>query len=221
MTQTTFQRPQNALSNSPSGICYTGLGCFPLGHHTTPSKINDLIQFLQSLRTRKMLQLIPPAKIDDIKAHLVPLQAAQCFWAHHARDAPQRHAVHELLEMLDKKSIELQIYIFPDSARLTSAAPVIWGLYEFDNHTHTTYIYISAKQPDLAAEYVLADQAERLTEDWELPERLQEDIEMLRRDELQALGERLNNEKGLEAPILLAKLAGLCEELLEKEKEPI
>ena len=109
-----------------------------------------------------------------------------------------------------------------------------------DIRTHTTYLYISAKQHDLAstvlhtfmssrrisrlqcflAEYMLADQAERLTEDWELPERLQEDVEILGKDELQELRKQLADENGLEAPIFLPKLAGLCEELLEKEKEP-
>lgn len=70
-------------------------------------------------------------------------------------------------------------------------------------------------------DYRLADQAERLSEEWELPQRLQKDVEMLGREQLQELCERLVNEGKLEAPILLAKLAGLCEKVLEKGKEPV
>lgn len=233
-------RPRNALSNSPSGDSYTGLGCFPLGHHTTPTETADLIKALRALREHKLLQRIPPSAYDAVKAHLAPLKQAQVFWAHHARDAPVAHAVHELLDLLDGKSDALNIYIFPDSTLLRAAAPVVWGLSERETHAGTTrtHLYISGKQEDLAgavmhvflssrgisrlqcflAEYVLADQAERLTEDWELPGRVQGDFAVLTREEVGVLRGRLDEEGKIEAPVLLAKLAGVCEEVLGEEK---
>ncbi|KAL5413266.1 hypothetical protein PMIN03_003863 [Paraphaeosphaeria minitans] len=238
-------RPRNAISHSPSGDSYTGLGCFPLGHHTTPAETAALTQTARSLRESKALHQVSPATYDAITAQLAPLREAQSFWARHARDAHVAHAVRELLELLDAKSPALAVYVLPESPRLGSVAPVVWGLAEVDIDVDVaggkTYLYISGGQADLAgvvlhtflssrrvsrlqcflAEYVLADQAGRLTADWALPARLQEELACLGREELRVLGGRLDGEGRLEAPVLLAKLAGLCEELVEKGEEPV
>lgn len=233
--------PPNALSNSLSGDCYTGLGCFPIGHNNSLTETNELVSKLHTLRTSKMLHRVSTLNYDNLKANLAPLQQAQTFWAHHKRDEPQAHAVHELLGLLEKRSSSLQIYTFPDSSLLSASAPTIWGLSEISIQDGITYLYISAKSPDFAsavlhtflssrkisrmqcflAEYVLADQEERLEGEWELPVRLQADVELLTMEELKELAGRLDSEGRLEAPVLLAKLAGLCEELIEKTKEPV
>ncbi|KAF2250194.1 hypothetical protein BU26DRAFT_564071 [Trematosphaeria pertusa] len=237
---TTHLHAQNPLSHSPSGDSYTGLGCFPLGRHTTSAETSDLVQTLRRLRERRMLQPISPSLFSDIKAQLAPLRAARGFWSR-ARDAQQAAAVGELLEGLESGARELTIYAFPDSTRLSSTAGQVWGLFERDGHTGRTVLYVSGKQRDVAgtvlhtflssrrcvrlqcflAEYVLADQAGTLTEEWELPERLQWDVDMLGREELKELLERLETETTLEAPILVAKLRGYCEEQVEKRKEPV
>ncbi|KAF2680737.1 hypothetical protein K458DRAFT_392411 [Lentithecium fluviatile CBS 122367] len=111
------------------------------------------------------------------------------------------------------------------------------GAPRLDPRTRTTYLYISAKSTDLAgtvlhtflssrrcsrtqcflAEYVLADQARRLSEEWELPERLQIDIDVLDPNKLKQLLERLEMEGSLDAPVLFAKLRGYCEDVLERK----
>jgi hypothetical protein len=133
----------------------------------------------------------------------------------------------------------LNIYTYPDSALLDSSTPPIWGAFEhqLDDFARNTNLYISGQQKDLAgailhtflssrrcarlqcflAEYVLADTAGRLTEDWELPQRFQEDVLILTDDELKSFVSRLEQESTLGAPILMAKLRSLCESRLVKE----
>lgn len=133
---------------------------------------------------------------------------------------------------------ESMITTVSDDATSTPTPP-IWGLFErvTTPPNAKTIIYLSATTPpsDLPgallhtflssrglsrlqcflAEYVLADAAGQLTGTWGLPARLQRDVERLRREELRVLRERLDGEGRIEAPVLLAKLAGLCEELEE------
>lgn len=56
------------------------------------------------------------------------------------------------------------------------------------------------------AEYVLADEGETLTEEWGLPKRFQEGMDLLSQEVKMAYLGRLECESSLGAPILLAKL---------------
>lgn len=147
----------------------------------------------------------------------------------------------ELLSLLDTDSPQLRIYPFPDSARLTAGKVTFWGLSELCLEERVTYLYISSQAGDFAAtvlhtflssrrifrlqcflaEYVLADQVGGLSADWELPGRVQGDVEGLGGREVGALRERLDKEGRIEAPVLLAKLAGLCEEVGKRGREPV
>lgn len=114
---------RNALSNSPSGESYIGLGCFPLGRHITHTDVSELVSTLHNLRSHKMLHPISTTSFQELEGHLVSLRAAQGIWPYQVRDSPQSHAIQESLDDVDIKSERLQVYTFPDSTRLSSTAP--------------------------------------------------------------------------------------------------
>jgi hypothetical protein len=116
-----------------------------------------------------------------------------------------------------------------------------WGLFEFDDQSRKTVLYISNKTSDLSgtilhtfmtsrwcprlqcflAEYVLADHAKRLTGRWRLPARFQQDIDQLSMTQRKEFLERLENESKLAAPILLEKLRAYCEETTKADNEGV
>jgi hypothetical protein len=147
---------------------------------------------------------------------------------HDAEEPPSASSTHNL-----------EIWHFPASKRLTSAQRQIWGLHEIDMAARTTHLYVSSvavrflpyivlhtflssrqcnRTQCFLAEYVLADQANGLTDDWELPHRFQNDIDLLSLEELEAFMKRLYGQPNLESPVLQAKLAGYCEDRIERTK---
>ncbi|KAF2733360.1 hypothetical protein EJ04DRAFT_513243 [Polyplosphaeria fusca] len=248
----------NPISRSVAGDSETGLGCFPLGTDVARSDYYDVLSTLRALRRRKMLSPLSREAWDEVREALAPLEEAQAFWARHRRDTWQALALHELLTILfeelgDEREIQgrrsstasahnLEIWLFADSKRLTSAQVQVWGLFELDTDEQTTHLYISSRTavyiPHITlhtffssrqcnrtqcflAEYILADQTGCLTDEWELPQRLQNDIDTLEMEDVRAFLGRLDTESNLEAPILQAKLAGYCEDRIKRLMHPL
>lgn len=142
----------------------------------------------------------------------------------------------------------IQIYTFPSSFLLSTSAPPIWGLHAFslpsaaNPTTAATILYLSLETSSLSstllhtflsprqcsraqcflAEYVLADQTNALMDEWELPQRLRDDIRGLTLEELRGWVERLEGEGGvLEAPVLIAKLREFAAEEVERRRPVI
>lgn len=157
-------------------------------------------------------------------------------------------------EGVGKEGVELrglEIYTFPSAFLLSTSAPQIWGLHAFSlpsaKHptTASTILYLSLETASLSstllhtflssrqcsraqcflAEYVLADQSNALMDEWELPQRLRDDIQGLSLEELREWVERLGSDCGrggvLEAPVLIAKLREFSVEEVERRRPVI
>lgn len=242
MSTSLGQVPVNPLSDSATGQSYTGLACFPLGHHLTYDDVSEIVHTLHHLRKSKIIQPMRDDSLEIIQSHLRRLQTAKSFWSHR-RDAHQAKTIEELLRQLppdgEPDFDSLEIYQFPDSERPTIARVRVWGVYEFDAHTKKTILYISGKANNTAstvlhtfmtsrmcprlqcflAEYVSADQAGRLGGQWGLPARLQQDLDQLSGVERDQFVSRFEKESKLGAPILLEQLRAYCEELSEIGRE--
>jgi hypothetical protein len=121
--------PRDALVNSAADESYTELGYFPIGQHITYSDVSDLVETLHRSRQRKMLPTLPPTSVNEVKAQLVKA------WLRPIQEIPRKYAVRELFHDLELMSDRSTIYVFPDYARLSYAAPRVWDLFGCDSST--------------------------------------------------------------------------------------
>ena len=223
----------NPFSFSSRSRDYTGLGCFPIGLDCSSEDFEEQVQTQRRLRDLNLLKPVEQEELRRMGEQLAALVKAQSSWA---LSAYESLAVKELLCALTAKNDDndnrlLRVYTGLDSGFRTSSAAQFWGLHDIDPRSGFTDLFISGKARDLPgtilhtfmssrncararcfmAEIALAEQTGSLTETWELPPRLLQDLEMLTPTESILLMQRLECSNYEECPALLAKVRSRCE----------
>jgi hypothetical protein len=232
--------PINLPQFSSHGLNVTELGCFQLGLHCSSDEYADLVLQQSRLKDLDLLECLQPEELRKFGERLHDLYGAQSFWA----STPEEpRAVKELSTLLaTAKGDEddgIRVYVGLDSGFRTTGTTrfcQFWGLYDYDTSTGVINIYISDKTKDrvgsilhtfmssrecsraqcFMAEIALAEKDDSLVGDWELPARLQRDIELLTPAETILFMQRLALPEVQEFPVLAARIRACCEyQLLE------
>jgi hypothetical protein len=222
----------NPFSFSPRGYDYTGLGCFPIGLDCSSEDFEDQVETQRRLRDLKLLKPVEQKELRRIGEQLFALDESHSSWA---RTVHESQAVKELLCALTADNDDdhglLRVYMGLDSGFRTGSDAQFWGLYDVDPTSGFTDLFISGKARDLPgtilhtfmssrnctraqcfmAENSLSKQTGSLTETWELPPRLLQDLEVLTPTESILFIQHLERSNCEECPILSAKVRSRCE----------
>ncbi|KAF7587108.1 hypothetical protein BBP40_007714 [Aspergillus hancockii] len=218
----------NPFSVSPAGNDYTGLGCFQLGLDCTPKDIADLVEAQHHVRDLGLLERVKADELHGIASQLRALQRAH-------ETSCAYDAVKELLAILGAcngcDADPLKVYVGLHSGFRTRLETQVWGMYEADSTPGILNIYLSAKAQDrtstlfhtfmssrgysrfecLTAELALSMHTGNMSESWELPSRIVNDIEQLTPAETMLFLRRLALSQCTECSALSKKIRACCE----------
>ncbi|KAF2216717.1 glycosyltransferase family 4 protein [Cercospora zeae-maydis SCOH1-5] len=236
--QTTLK--SDALSFSPEGEDYTGLGCFQTGLPASQGVFDMLRDGQRKLRDLNMLDRLGAEALQEIGARLRPLlELSEQF-----KDFDgMAEAVGELLNLLavsdGQDTDRLRIYMGIHSGFHRDTSEQFWGLYDNGmvalaerRGSHPGYLdlFISLRTGDralailhtwlsmkrfsrtqcLKAEWLLCAHSQQLEERWELPKRMVDDVVGLTSPELILLMQRLTHSNDPGATGLGARMIKLC-----------
>jgi glycosyltransferase involved in cell wall biosynthesis len=184
----------NALSVSPFGIDYTGLGCFPLGCDVTEGTFQDVVKSQKQLSQLGLLHPVPFEKLQDACTLL------KYFEEKHFSDTRQQEtaiiaAIKELCDLLSKEQLSVNLGL--DSGFRRSIENRFWAVCTTE--ADLTEIYVSKNAPGLVGtmlhaflsykgfsrgscleiEVAFSEWSQNIGEDSGLPRRLELDIEKL------------------------------------------
>ncbi|PIA89522.1 hypothetical protein CB0940_07528 [Cercospora beticola] len=235
-----YNLKNDALSFSPEGEDYTGLGCFQTGLPASQEVFDMLRDGQRKLRDLNMLDRLGAEALQEIGTKLRPLlELSEQF-----KDFDgMADAVEELLNLLavsdGQDTDRLRIYMGIHSGFHRNTSEQFWGLYDngmFSNTerrgSHPGYLdlFISLRASDralailhtwlsikrfsrtqcLKAEWLLYERGRLLDERWELPKRMVDDIVGLTSQELILLLQRLTLSSDAASAGLCARMAKLC-----------
>ncbi|KAL3492287.1 hypothetical protein BJX62DRAFT_250706 [Aspergillus germanicus] len=222
----------NPFSISPSGVDYTGLGCFQLGLDCSKSDINELLEAQIGLRELNLLERIQQGELDKVAAELRALLEAKPG-IHQL--SPIFSSIQEVIDLLtpsDAKSEDkLRVWVGLHSGFRTRNETQVWGICRTDSVTAITDIFLSSKTIDragtilhtflssrgfdrfqcLLAETLLADANKRSCPKWGVSPRLVRDIEELTPAEMLRWLRRLDQSMCAESSVLAAQVRAVCE----------
>jgi len=203
----------NPLSRSPDGIDYTNLGCFQLGLDFNAEHFDELLQAQRHLKDLELLNHLTSEDLQSIRAQIQVLQDGRGSRAlSHAVSA----GVDDLLTLLkfneSENAPQLNVYIGLHSGFQAGADVQVWGLYDHDAVFGGIDLYLSGFAVDrastvlhtylssqgctraecLMAEFALAELSGKLSEAWQLPERIVSDVQKLSPSEAILLRQRLS-----------------------------
>jgi hypothetical protein len=198
-------RPVDPLSTSSQGLDYTGLGCFPIGMQASKPEFDGLVQLQSRLLSLNLLQRVESKVLEDIARDLnVLLQSldgdtvsTQDWW-------PSQNEISLIRDLAislsgSKQSSEtLEVYLgLQTGFRASDGDSQFWSLYDGDQHL--TRLFISRDVKDLEAtvlhsylssrhcsrivcfeaELALAFSRGHISEQFPLPKRMLQDLELL------------------------------------------
>ncbi|KAJ0418830.1 hypothetical protein BJY00DRAFT_324634 [Aspergillus carlsbadensis] len=230
-----FPRPfahLNPFSISPSGVDYTGLGCFQLGLQCSPTEVKELLEAHVGLRDLDLLERVQQDELDKIALELRALLKVEA-----TKTTPSTiySTIRELINLLSprgpKANDELRVWVGLHSGFRTRNEAQVWGMYGVDSTRGTTDIYLSNKVTDrtgtilhtflsshgftrfecLLAETMLAESNNRCCPKWGLAPRLVQDIEQLTPAETLRWMRHLDQATCYESSGLVAKMLAVCE----------
>ncbi|KAK4984016.1 hypothetical protein LTR50_006855 [Elasticomyces elasticus] len=231
-------RPDDAqdcpFSVSPSGLDYTGLGCFQLGLDCSAKDFADLLDGQRRLRDLDLLERLKPDELGRMRDKLLLLYDARNALACTPKE---EQALAELLERLaDCKGDDadrVKVYVGLHSGFHSRLDMQFWGLYDVNfSAAGCTDIFLSGKTADrvgamlhtflsskqvprarcLMAEMALASVGGAVIADpWGLPLRLVQDIEQLAPAESMLFLRRLAGSECGECAQLAAQMRKCCE----------
>ncbi|OOF93578.1 glycosyltransferase family 4 protein [Aspergillus carbonarius ITEM 5010] len=195
------ESPQtDILSTSPDGTSYTGLGCFQIGLHCTSKDIADLLESQRQVRDLDLLQRIQADELRQITEPLRVLLKAQSSYPHISLEL---QSVRDLVDLLTvcrgDENDRLRIYVGLHSGFRTRLGGQIWGLHDLEPGMGVLNIYLSGKTQDrtgtilhtylanrgftrsqcFLTEMALAAENQTLSQAWDLPQRMVDDVEQL------------------------------------------
>ena len=231
-------RRMNPILFSAAGQDYTGMGCFQIGLDCTARDFEELVDGQRRLRELNLLQRMKAEELRPVRNSLRNLLEAPRSWTN---EPAVLKAVRELSELVeaskDEENDRLRIHVGLHSGLRTSMNNQFMGVYEMDLGSGIVDIYLSAKAQDFAgailhtflssqgltraqcylAEIALSEQNGRLSEEWNLPPRLVNDIEGVTPAELILFLQRLVRSHGEDCRILSTRLRACCEyQLMER-----
>ncbi|OCL10264.1 glycosyltransferase family 4 protein [Glonium stellatum] len=230
--------PFNPLSRSPSGNVHDFLGCFPIGLDVTREDFDLVVKAQQRLRRLNLLSQVPSTQLHEIGTSLSQLGDIENAFPDISLS--MRQAIRDLAKHLANTSAEANgqndvlVYVGLDSGFHTPAGAQFWAVHEFEPRTGTIIFYVSKLAHDLPsillhtylssrtfqryqcflAEYTFAQLQNRPVFLDRLPQRLQEDLNLLSpTDLLLSLQHFRFSQWGENCP-LLRSIRHECEELL-------
>ncbi|KAL3443104.1 hypothetical protein BJX65DRAFT_312121 [Aspergillus insuetus] len=220
----------NPFSVSSDGHDLSGLGCFQLGLECTRKEIEDLLQAQRHVRE---LNLLDPFKKTELRRIASELRAFQ------ATDAEAAKAARELYDLLisceGSDTDPIRVYSGLHSGFRTRMETQVWGMYQQNHGIGSLDIYLSGKTEKdrtgsilhtfmssrgysryqcFMAEIALAKVNGTLSEKWQLPPRIVNDIEQLTPTEAMLWMRRLSLTLHQECADLTAKVRACCEHFL-------
>ncbi|KAI5367114.1 hypothetical protein Slin14017_G021500 [Septoria linicola] len=230
----------DALSHSPEGVDYTGLGCFQIGLPATEASFSVLQEGQKKLRDLNMLDRLDSGALQEIGSRLRPLMQLSDHFKDFNGMSP---AIEELLDLLavsdGQDTDRLRIYLGIHSGFHRGTGEQYWGLYDSGllsraerRGSHPGYLdlFISLRSSDraltilhtwlsmkrftrtqcLKAEWILCQHGGELDATWELPKRVVDDIQGLTSQELLLLQQRLTLSQTADSAGLAVRMTKLC-----------
>jgi hypothetical protein len=232
------KRTENPLSCCFDGTLYGSLGCFPIGLNASKADFNHVIKSQRRLRSLKLLTRIPT---DQLHAAAQTL-SAYCNAESHTLDTVPtlREAIVNLADALMNTTDEtddpyqLQVYSGLDSGFHTPSGGQFWAVWEVDPRTTTISMYLSKSIQDITgallhthlsrlgfsryhcfvAEYGLSLLDSQPDRSSCLPQRFDQDLQLLSSTDLLLFLQHLQNSTWDKKCAMLVSLRNQCEELL-------
>ncbi|PYI09575.1 glycosyl transferase [Aspergillus sclerotiicarbonarius CBS 121057] len=195
------ESPQTDIfSTAPDGSSYTGLGCFQIGLDCTLKDVADLLESQRQVRDLDLLQRI---QADELRQITEPLRALLKAQSSYPYLFSELQSIRDLVDLLTvcrgDENDRLRIYVGLHSGFRTRLGAQIWGLHNLDSSMGVLNIYLSGKTQDrtgtilhtylanrgfsrsqcFLAEMALAAENQTLSQTWDLPQRMVDDVEQL------------------------------------------
>lgn len=224
-------RHMNPLLFSATGQDFTGLGCFQIGLDCSEKDFDDLVEAQHRLKKLNLLKQLSTKELTSVLTDFQQLLEAPRTWTH---ERSIHIAVKELVELLmraeDGTHDLLQVHVCLHSGLRTNLNNQFWGIYERDSDSGAIHIYLSAKTTDIAgailhtflssrgfnraqcfiAEAALSQHTLRVSNEWQLPSRVLEDLELITPSEIILFLQRLVRSKGQDCRTLAESLKAYC-----------
>ncbi|KKK15232.1 hypothetical protein AOCH_000368, partial [Aspergillus ochraceoroseus] len=219
----------NPFSRSPDGDEYTGFGCFQIGLDCTAKDIADLLQAQRHIRDLELSDKLKVEELRRIAKQLKELRDSQLPGLEGAKAAQE---LCDLLFICDGTDNDpVRVYSGLHSGFRTGMETQIWGMAEQQPGVGVLNIYLSGKAEDrtgtilhtymssrgysrfqcFMAEVSLATANGTLSEKWQLPERIVNDLQQLTPTEALLWLRRLSLTLCQECADLTAKVRACCE----------
>jgi hypothetical protein len=154
-TMAVEKRRENPLSCSFDGALYESLGCFPIGLSVSRADFDHVLQSQKRLRGLKLLNRLSTKELHAA----AEIFQAYCHVSTQFSDALAacREAISNLADALAQTTDEiddpyqLQVYSGLDSGFHTPSGGQFWAVWELEPRTRSTIIYVSKSVQDLNA----------------------------------------------------------------------
>ncbi|KAH8723254.1 hypothetical protein GQ44DRAFT_657163 [Phaeosphaeriaceae sp. PMI808] len=229
---------ENPLSSSFDGSIYGPLGCFPIGLNASKSDFDHVIKSQRRLRNLKLLGRLPIAQLHTAATVL----NNYCQEDRHVlgKVSNLREAILSLADLLgkvtddDDDTYQLQVYSGLDSGFHTPTGEQFWSVWEIEPRTTSIVMYISKSVQDITgvllhthlsrlgfsrydcflAEYDLSAAQGNHQDASQLPQRLDQDLQLLSSTEILLYLQHLQYSEWEEECPMLSSVQKQCEELL-------
>ncbi|KAI4923754.1 uncharacterized protein J4E92_007728 [Alternaria infectoria] len=226
------------LSCSSNGSPFGSLGCFPIGLDASMTDFSRVIESQRRLRDLKLLSRLSTAQLHPVAKIL----RDYCHSSSHFLDLlpTSRDAISKLVDALARTNddaednYQLQVYSALDSGFHTPGGAQFWAVWELEQRAQSVIMYISKSVQDLnavllhthlsrlgfsryqcfLAEYGLTEFMAGSFSPERLPERLQQDLELLSSTDLLLYLQHMQYSEWDEDCSLLSSIRKRCEELL-------
>jgi hypothetical protein len=232
------KRPANPLSCSFAGSLYGPLGCFPIGLNASQDDFEHVLRSQQRLRKLNLLSRVPAKQLHEF-ANILSNYSSSTGRAFDvlpaSRDAISAFA-DALLQTNDESDDYKQVCVYTglDSGFHTPSGSQFWAIWELDQRTSATILYVSKSVQNMPAvllhtylsksgftryqcfllEYGLSEYQSESGELQRLPLRLEQDLDILATTEILLYLQHLQYSEWDEACPLLSLIRSRCEELL-------
>jgi hypothetical protein len=232
------KRTDNPLSCSFDGTPYGALGCFPIGLSGSRADFDLVIKSQRRLRSLKLLSRVPSTKLHDAAAALKRYTDSSGGFPDTIPNL--KAVVTDFADALANATDEVddpyqtQVYIGLDSGFHTPNGSQFWAVWEQEPRTTAILIYMSKSVQDVTgvllhthlsrlgysryhcflAEYGLNEREAVQGSRSRLPQRLQQDLELLSSTDLLLYLQHLRYCEWNKACPLLSLLRKQCEEQL-------
>ncbi|KAH4233171.1 hypothetical protein HBI06_065230 [Parastagonospora nodorum] len=229
------KRTDNPLSCSSTGTAYGPLGCFPIGFNASRQDFDHVLKSQRRLRSLKLLSRVSTKQLHAAASTLKHYTGSNSDLL--GTIPTMKQAIASLAEALSNSTDEvddpyqLQVYTGLDSGFHTPSGAQFWAVWELESRTTNMLIYISKSVQDVTgallhthlsrlgfsryhcflAEYGLYELQNNPVPSSGLPQRFQQDIELLSSTDLLLYIQHLEYSEWDKDCNMLASLRKQCE----------